>query len=396
MQRIASVPKCVSRLARARACALAFTDSLRLKRLSTPQRLFVPEPKFWMGDFDHQDEDEDRPRKGRRQEKQRMHDAFSARFEETFGKDYDYESRKKRKLEEEMLAEEQKAGALPANPLLQERYTYGDVYKYKHVKNLGAGTFSNVFLGEDRDRNQFVLKKLKMTTTIDLEVYEREIDSLKACDHPNVLKLIEVCENVKGQKFIVLEYAGHNLRQIIGGKPLSQRECKHLFSQLLQGIERMLASHFCSISHLDIHSKDIIHRDLKTDNLMVNKKGILKIGDFGSSRKWERMAKLTPEVSSLRYRYDFSCVYLFPDCRAPEILLCSEKYDKAADMWSVGCIFAEMLLGRYFRLFSILVSHSIDNCLKALLSENKLKKCVSYWARFENAGDLNMPSYRYV
>jgi serine/threonine protein kinase len=262
-----------------------------------------------MGDFDMQDDDEDRPRKGgRRQQKQRLHEAFSARFEDTFGKEYDFESRKKRKMEEE---EEKLAAALPVNPLVQERYTYGDVYKYKQVKNLGSGSFSSVFLGEDRDRNQFVLKKLKMTTTIDLEVYEREIDSLKACDHPNVLKLVEVCENVKGQKFLVLEYGGHNLKQIIGGKPLSQRECKHLFSQLLQGLERTyyLLNFHCSF--LDLHSKDIIHRDLKSDNLLVNKKGILKIGDFGSSRKWERLAKITPGVSSLRYRYRLSSFNYF-------------------------------------------------------------------------------------
>jgi serine/threonine protein kinase len=82
-----------------------------------------------------------------------------------------------------------------------------------------------------------------------------------------------------------------------------------------------------------VHSKDIIHRDLKPENLMVDKQGCLRIGDFGSSRKWERGGKFSPEVVTLRYR-------------APEVLLCAEKYDKAIDMWSVGCIYADMMLGR--------------------------------------------------
>jgi serine/threonine protein kinase len=276
-----------------------------------------------MGDFDNQDsDDEGKGGKGRkRQNKQDINSHFTSRFEEVFGKDVvDSAVNKRRRMDEPEMIEEKEEIPLPHNPLVNERYTYGDVYKYSFVKTLGSGAFSNVFLGEDKEKNQYVLKKLKMTTTLDLEVYEREIDSLKAFDHKNVLKLIEVCENVKGQKFLVLEYAGNNLKHLIGGKPLSLRECKHLLSQLLQGLEH-------------VHSKNIMHRDLKTDNLMVNKKGVLKVGDFGSSRVWERNTKMTPEIVSLRYR-------------APEILLCAEKYDKSCDMWSVGCIFAEMLLGR--------------------------------------------------
>lgn len=81
-----------------------------------------------------------------------------------------------------------------------------------------------------------------------------------------------------------------------------------------------------------LHSKSYIHRDLKTSNLLYSNKGYLKICDFGLARKlFSQTKSYTPTVVTLWYR-------------APEILLGCDKYSSAIDMWSVGCIFAELLL----------------------------------------------------
>ena len=81
-----------------------------------------------------------------------------------------------------------------------------------------------------------------------------------------------------------------------------------------------------------LQSKQYMHRDLKTSNLLYNNKGYLKICDFGLARKLSNQAKAyTATVVTLWYR-------------APEILLGCDKYSQSIDMWSVGCIFAEILL----------------------------------------------------
>jgi cyclin-dependent kinase len=88
--------------------------------------------------------------------------------------------------------------------------------------------------------------------------------------------------------------------------------------QLLLGIN------FC-------HSQGIMHRDLKPQNLLINRHGQLKIADFGLARAFAiPMRTYTHEVVTLWYR-------------APEILLGSRHYSVGVDMWSIGCIFAEMI-----------------------------------------------------
>ena len=81
-----------------------------------------------------------------------------------------------------------------------------------------------------------------------------------------------------------------------------------------------------------MHDNWYIHRDLKTSNLLLNNRGEIKVADFGLARKYgSPMGNMTQMVVTLWYR-------------APELLLGSKDYTTAIDMWSVGCIFAELLL----------------------------------------------------
>ncbi len=89
-----------------------------------------------------------------------------------------------------------------------------------------------------------------------------------------------------------------------------------------------------------MHSQWYIHRDLKSSNLLYSNKGVLMVCDFGLARKYgEPIAPYTHEVVTLWYR-------------APELLLGSRTYSTPIDMWSVGCIFAEMILGGCSSLYS--------------------------------------------
>ncbi len=100
---------------------------------------------------------------------------------------------------------------------------------------------------------------------------------------------------------------------------LTDDHIRYFMFQLINGVYYM-------------HSGDVIHWDLKPDNLLVNKSCQLKIGDLGLARKFENMNLITDYVVTRWYR-------------APEIILSSQDYTKSIDIWSVGCIFAE-LLGR--------------------------------------------------
>ncbi|KUI65269.1 Serine/threonine-protein kinase ppk23 [Cytospora mali] len=152
----------------------------------------------------------------------------------------------------------------------------------------------------------------------------REIQILKDCNHKNIVKLQEVVvgedtsriENI----FLVLDFLEHDLKSILEDmpQPFLASEVKTLLLQLAGGVAYL-------------HDHYILHRDLKTSNLLLNNRGQLKIADFGMARYvGDPAPKLTQLVVTLWYR-------------APELLLGAAGYGGAVDMWSVGCIFGELL-----------------------------------------------------
>lgn len=123
--------------------------------------------------------------------------------------------------------------------------------------------------------------------------------------------------------YLVMEFLEHDLRVLMENMkgPFLAPEIKCLLLQILRGLAYL-------------HSNWVIHRDLKTANLLLNNQGILKIADFGLAREYGSPATaLSPKVVTLWYR-------------APELLLESREYTTAIDMWSVGCIFAELITQR--------------------------------------------------
>jgi len=118
---------------------------------------------------------------------------------------------------------------------------------------------------------------------------------------------------------MVFEYSEYDLTGVLETSEIrfTQDHVKSWSQQLLSGVHYM-------------HINKVIHRDLKASNLLINKKGELKIADWGLARSWNsEMKRLTVRVITLWYR-------------PPELLLGCAQYTSKIDMWSVGCIIAEM------------------------------------------------------
>ncbi|KAH9835659.1 Pkinase-domain-containing protein [Rhodofomes roseus] len=208
-------------------------------------------------------------------------------------------------------------------PLMPSR----SVYCYERLNSIEEGSYGVVFRARDKETGDIVaLKKLKLDeekngfpiTAL------REINSLMVCKHENVVGIREVVVgDTLTQVFIVMDFIEHDLKTLLTTMPAPflQSEIKTLMMQLLS-----------AVAHC--HERWILHRDLKTSNLLMNNRGTIKVADFGLARRYGDpvgVGGLTQLVVTLWYR-------------APEILLGGSTYSTAIDMWSVGCIFAELLL----------------------------------------------------
>ncbi|KAK0623265.1 kinase-like domain-containing protein [Immersiella caudata] len=203
------------------------------------------------------------------------------------------------------------------------------VENYDKLNDIEEGAYGWVARAQEQSTGKVVaLKRLKIDPKDrgGLPVTGlREIQILKDCDHRNVVKLQEVVVGEDTSKieniFLVLEFVEHDLKSILEDmpEPFLASEVKTLLLQLASGVSYL-------------HDNWILHRDLKTSNLLLNNRGQLKIADFGMARYVgdPPPPKLTQLVVTLWYR-------------APELLLGATRYSQAIDMWSIGCIFGELL-----------------------------------------------------
>ncbi|RVW52605.1 Cyclin-dependent kinase G-2 [Vitis vinifera] len=186
------------------------------------------------------------------------------------------------------------------------------------------GAYGVVYRARDKKTGEIVaLKKMKMkiaeTDGFPMSAL-REINILLSFHHPSIVDVKEVVMDDFGTVYMVMEYMEHDLKRLIELKKrsFSLSEVKGLMLQLLEGVQHL-------------HHNWVLHRDLKTSNLLLNDNGELKICDFGLSRQYASPSKpYTQLVVTLWYR-------------APELLLGTKQYSTAIDMWSVGCIMAELL-----------------------------------------------------
>ena len=202
------------------------------------------------------------------------------------------------------------------------------IENYYHLNKIHEGVYGVVFRARDKFTGEiYAIKKVKLSKEKDGFPLTsiREINLLLSLKHQNIVNVREVVIGSSLDKiYVVMEYIEHELRDLMENIKYTFKisEIKCLMKQLIQAIEYL-------------HSRSIIHRDLKTSNILYSNKGILKVCDFGLARKYVGEKPYTPTVVTLWYR-------------APEILLGNDKYTPAIDMWSVGCIFAELILKEPF------------------------------------------------
>mmetsp|Transcript_40668 Transcript_40668/g.100982 ORF Transcript_40668/g.100982 Transcript_40668/m.100982 type:complete len:360 (-) Transcript_40668:384-1463(-) len=202
--------------------------------------------------------------------------------------------------------------------------------KYEVLSMLGEGAYGVVYKAKDNapDRlvggPQFVaMKKVRM------DEYQkglsptmlREVGVLRRLQHENIVRLVNVIRD-SPNLWLVFDHMDYDLKQYMDvhyphGMP--DEQIKACVQQILKGVA------FC-------HSHLVLHRDLKPQNVLIDQRnGQVKLADFGLARPFQASQKVfTNEVVTLWYR-------------APEILLGQKEYTAAVDMWSIGCIFAELV-----------------------------------------------------
>uniref|UniRef100_A0A6I8Q1Z1 cyclin-dependent kinase n=2 Tax=Xenopus TaxID=8353 RepID=A0A6I8Q1Z1_XENTR len=193
---------------------------------------------------------------------------------------------------------------------------------FQKVEKIGEGTYGVVYKARNRETGEIVaLKKIRLDTETEgvPSTAIREISLLKELNHPNIVKLLDVI-HTENKLYLVFEFLNQDLKKFMDGSNISGISLalvKSYLFQLLQGLA------FC-------HSHRVLHRDLKPQNLLINSEGAIKLADFGLARAFGVPVRTyTHEVVTLWYR-------------APEILLGCKFYSTAVDIWSLGCIFAEM------------------------------------------------------
>ena len=203
------------------------------------------------------------------------------------------------------------------------------IFSSEENQPIGRGSFATVWKGFDEQSKETVAIKEMSTRGLQpklREALELEITVLRNAKHRNIMKLVDVVDDLRTERvYLILEYcAGGNLSEFIRKRGrVSEAVAKHFMTQLANGLSAM-------------RLQSLVHRDLKPDNLLLSErtaKATLKIADFGFARYIQPHGGMADTVCG-------SPLYM-----APEILK-YRKYDAKADLWSVGAILFEMVVGK--------------------------------------------------
>ena len=191
-------------------------------------------------------------------------------------------------------------------------------------KTIGEGTFGKVKLGTHILTGDKVavkmLEKERITDVADVERVSREIYILKLIRHPNIIQLYEIIETPK-QLYLIMEYAngGELFDYIVEKNRVDENEACNFFQQIISGIDY-------------IHKLNIVHRDMKPENLLIDDKKNIKIVDFGLSNTFKDNELLKTACGSPWYA-------------APEMIAGKEYVGSKADIWSCGIIMYALIWG---------------------------------------------------
>lgn len=197
--------------------------------------------------------------------------------------------------------------------------------KYEKLGKIGEGSYGIVLKCRNKETGKIVAIKKFLESEDDAQIRKialREIRMLKHLKHGNLVNLQEVFRR-KRKLHLVFEFIDRTVLDELDSHPggLPEEGIKQILWQTLKAVE------FC-------HANNIIHRDVKPENILVSKQGVVKLCDFGFARSLSGPGAVYTDYVATRWY------------RAPELLVGDTQYGPPVDVWAIGCVFAEMLTSR--------------------------------------------------
>ncbi|XP_034725270.1 serine/threonine-protein kinase Nek4 isoform X2 [Etheostoma cragini] len=200
---------------------------------------------------------------------------------------------------------------------------------YIFIRVVGKGSYGEVNLVKHKtDRKQYVIKKLNLTTSSKRErrSAEQEAQLLSQLRHPNIVTYRESWEGDDRQLYIVMGFCEggdlyHRLKQQ-KGELLPERQVVEWFVQIAMALQVLIGCKY-------LHERNILHRDLKTQNIFLTKTNIIKVGDLGIARVLENQNDMASTLIGTPY-------YMSPE------LFSNKPYNHKSDVWALGCCVYEM------------------------------------------------------
>ncbi|XP_018568189.1 cyclin-dependent kinase 1 [Anoplophora glabripennis] len=254
-----------------------------------------------------------------------------------------------------------------------------NVDDFLKIEKIGEGTYGVVYKGKNKKTGELVaMKKIRLESEDEgiPSTAIREISLLKELRHPHIVSLEDVMME-ENRLYLIFEFLSMDLKKYLDkieqGKVMDPRLVKSYLYQINEAIL------FC-------HQRRVLHRDLKPQNLLITRDGVIKVADFGLGRAFGVPVRVyTHEVVTLWYR-------------APEVLLGSARYSCPIDIWSLGCIFAEMATKRplfqgdseidqLFRIFRVLKTPN-EEIWPGVSSLPDYKATFPNWTNYNLAGQI--------
>ncbi|KAK6103948.1 Protein kinase domain family protein [Brugia pahangi] len=213
---------------------------------------------------------------------------------------------------------------LANDPTIQKEIALGQrIGFYNICEEIGSGNFSKVNLGIHSLTNEKVAMKIMDKSAMNekaKKLLANEIKTMEQLHHPNIIRLFE-CVEATPRIYLIMEYAGHGelYSYIHHQGKLPENDCKLIFAQIISAISYM-------------HSKNIIHRDIKAENVLLSKPDLIKLADFGFACQVNPGDMLTTFCGSPAYA-------------APELFKNSKYYGRSVDIWAIGVLLYFMLVG---------------------------------------------------
>ena len=193
--------------------------------------------------------------------------------------------------------------------------------KYIKVSKIGGGSFGVVYLVKEKDTNNLFAMKKFYLDNLGNGGAKKQYEILSKFNHENIHKVIDMFISKNNNQYLITPYYQKNLYDYVS-KKLPEKAIKQIILQILNGVNYL-------------HNLKYIHRDLKPDNILLSSEGKIILTDFDLCRQ-ESKGKDDPMTRTAVTLY----------YRAPEIFYGDSYYGNKIDIWSIGCIFAELIIGR--------------------------------------------------